>query len=129
MCIQERQKSVKCYNQSTAAKFFKLKYLATNALSLSLQWTLGNSQLRCRESLIDLLSKPFQRITRYGILMRRIREFTTDEHEIIDLEEIVSSVKNSSRSVVFTEADYDLLSTFPLSSNLPCVYTGHILEI
>lgn len=56
---------------------------------MSPQWTRKANPQGSRESLIALLAQPFQRLTRYGILLKRIKDFTTNDYEISELEEMV----------------------------------------
>ncbi|VDM21181.1 unnamed protein product [Hydatigera taeniaeformis] len=55
--------------------------------------------MNSRESLSGLLAQPFQRLTRYGILIRRIKESTTDEYDISALTEMLAAVEDFVKEV------------------------------
>ncbi|KAM3177645.1 hypothetical protein ACTXT7_004126 [Hymenolepis weldensis] len=74
-----------------------IRYLDENNKFFS--WTKTNNTLNSRESLSGLLAQPFQRITRYGILIKRIKESTTDEYEIAALTEMIEAVDDFVKEV------------------------------
>ncbi|KAL5970829.1 Pleckstrin homology domain-containing family G member 5 [Taenia solium] len=78
-----------------------IKYLDENNKFFSIyhEWTKSNNPLNSRESLSGLLAQPFQRLTRYGILIRRIKEATTDEYEISALTEMLAAVEDFVKEV------------------------------
>nr|CDS19955.1 DH domain containing protein [Echinococcus granulosus] len=78
-----------------------IKYLDENNKFFSIyhRWTRSNNPLNSRESLSGLLAQPFQRLTRYGILIRRIKETTTDEYETSDLTEMLEAVEDFVKEV------------------------------
>ncbi|VUZ47507.1 unnamed protein product [Hymenolepis diminuta] len=78
-----------------------IRYLDENNKFFSVyhEWTKTNNTLNSRESLSGLLAQPFQRITRYGILIKRIKESTTDEYEIAALTEMIEAVDDFVKEV------------------------------
>lgn len=54
-----------------------------------LQWAEGNTNLCRRLRLIDIIITPMQRLTRYALLLRRIKEKSTIEEQKNDLQEMV----------------------------------------
>uniref|UniRef100_A0A5K3F905 DH domain-containing protein n=1 Tax=Mesocestoides corti TaxID=53468 RepID=A0A5K3F905_MESCO len=86
-----------------------IKYLDENNKLFAAyhEWTKSNNTLHSRESLTGLLAQPFQRLTRYGILLRRIEESTADEYEISALEEMLAAVDDFVREVDFNHNKQD----------------------
>ncbi|VDN98392.1 unnamed protein product [Rodentolepis nana] len=75
--------------------------------SLYHEWTKTKNTLNSRESLSGLLAQPFQRLTRYGILIKRIRESTTDEHEIAALTEMIDAVDDFVKEVDINQPEQE----------------------
>ncbi|KAM7535000.1 hypothetical protein Aperf_G00000098777 [Anoplocephala perfoliata] len=73
-----------------------IRYLNENSKFFYLyhEWTKSSDALNSRESLTGLLAQPFQRLMRYGILIKRIKESTVDEYEIAALTEMIDAVDN-----------------------------------
>ncbi|KAL5109105.1 hypothetical protein TcWFU_006612 [Taenia crassiceps] len=86
-----------------------IKYLDENNKFFSIyhEWTKSNNPLNSRESLSGLLAQPFQRLTRYGILIRRIMETTTDEYETSALTEMLAAVEDFVKEVDFNQPEQE----------------------
>nr|CDS28959.2 hypothetical transcript [Hymenolepis microstoma] len=119
LCIESMQKAfskIKDYFQPYAYFLEAYNTLVSNIrhleennkfFSLYHEWTKTNNTLNSRESLSGLLAQPFQRLTRYGILIKRIREATTDEHEIAALTEMIQAVDDFVKEVDINQPEQE----------------------
>lgn len=81
-----------CAEQLVCQNYIKEKLKSNEYFKNFVTWAEGNTNLCRRLRLIDIIITPMQRLTRYALLLRRIKEKSTIEEQKNDLQEMIQTV-------------------------------------
>lgn len=88
-----------CAEQMICQNYIKEKLKSNDYFKNFVTWAEGNTELCRRLRLIDIIITPMQRLTRYTLLLRRIKEKSTMQEQKDDLQEMIETVEEFVRTV------------------------------
>ncbi|CAI9720308.1 pleckstrin homology domain-containing family G member 5 isoform X11 [Octopus vulgaris] len=82
-----------CADQMLCQNYIKTQYSSNEYFKNFVAWAESNTNLCKRLRLIDIIITPMQRLTRYSLLLRRIKEKSVEEKQKEDLEIMIQTVE------------------------------------
>eukprot|EP00106_Octopus_bimaculoides_P009484 XP_014776926.1 PREDICTED: uncharacterized protein LOC106873908 [Octopus bimaculoides] len=83
-----------CADQIHCQNYIKAQCNSNEYFKNFVVWAESNTNLCKRLRLIDIIITPMQRLTRYSLLLRRIKETSVEEKQKEDLEKMIQTVEN-----------------------------------